>query len=580
MKVPRSERIFSIDPKGVPFPFRSTLTCWLVERFLALDKLEDIYQTAKPAADERSFSVTLLETMGVTWKVSPETLAAIPKTGPVVVVANHPFGGVEGVVLDAILRTARQDTKILANYILGRIPEMRDHFILVNPFGTSAASQMNIRPLLDCLKWVTQDHGMLGVFPSGEVSSIDLKTGLVRDPAWSVTIGKIVRKSKATVVPVFFGGHNGPFFQLMGLLHPRFRTMMLPSMLDNKKNRELEVHVGAPIPWADLEKYGDDATLVNYLRLRTYALGGRDGAEEKRHRSVGAMLRKLLPRRKKKRAPQEPLIAPVPTERLEADIRALPESCRLLTAGEVEVYMAKALALPNVLREIGRLRELTFRGVGEGTGRPIDVDIYDQHYHHLFTWNAAKKEVIGAYRLGLADEIVRDYGVEGLYTHSLFKFDRRLIEQLQPCIEMGRSFVRPEYQRSFSSLLLLWKGIGAWIAKHPEYATLFGPVSISNEYRDQSRNMILRSLSLSNFASDLARLVRPRNPPKRIVKAEWNLETFNPYISDVGNVSAIVQDIEEDKKGIPILLRQYLKLGGKLLAFNLDEAFSSVVAGL
>jgi len=233
-----------------------------------------------------------------------------------------------------------------------------------------------------------------------------------------------------------------------------------------------------------------------------------------------------------------------------------------------------------VLREIGRLREYTFRKVGEGTGRSIDVDVFDEHYHHLFTWNREKKEIVGAYRLGLADEIVKKYGVKGLYTYTLFKFDHRLIDKLLPCVEMGRSFVRPEYQRSFSSLLLLWKGIGVFIARNPQYATLFGPVSISNEYRDHSRRLMLRSLSLSNFANDLARLVKPRNPPKGNVRAEWSLDTFNPYISDVDNVSAIVQDIEGGKKGIPILLRQYLKLGGRVLAFNVDEEFSDVVDGL
>lgn len=575
IRVPRKDRIFSLVPRGRQTLFRNRFTCSIVERAIALNRMEDIYQNGLRVPGDAPFSDKLLRGMCTTYEVSDEDRARIPAEGPVVVVANHPFGGLEGIVLDSLLKSRRPDAKLLANSLLGRIPELRDDFILVNPFGTSAATGENRRPLMESIR-LLGNGGALGVFPAGEVSSIDLKSGRVRDPAWSPTIARIIRKTKATVVPVFFSGHNGPGFQFAGVVHPRLRTLLLPKMFSKLHDANLKVSVGTALPWSELEEYASDEDLIQYLRLRTYALEAREGAElpAKKHRLH------LLPRRKKtSAAKQAEIIPPVPVETLEAEIAALPSECRYIESGDNEVYISTADKMPGVLRELGRLREITFRGVGEGTGREIDVDPFDNHYLHLFIWNKAKKEIVGAYRLGLGDKIVAQYGVDGLYTHTLFRFDEKLIRQMGPCMELGRSFVRPEYQRAFSSLLLLWKGIGAFISRHPEYTTLFGPVSITAEYRDTSRNLLLRALSVSNFAPELARFVRPRNPPRPKKRKEAEAPDFEKYTDNVESVTTIIQDIESDRKGIPILLRQYLKLGGRILAFNVDEDFSSVVDG-
>ncbi len=574
IRVPREDRIFTLTPaSGRQTLFRNRFTCSILEHAVALNRMEDIYQNGRRVPGDAPFSDKLLEGMGTTYEVSDADRARIPAEGPVVVVANHPYGGLEGVVLHSLLKSRRPDAKLMANAMLGRVPELREDFILVNPFGTAAAAGENIRPLIECRRFLASG-GALGVFPAGEVSSVDLKSGRVRDPAWSPTIARLVRKSRATVVPVFFSGHNGPGFQFAGMIHPRLRTLLLPKMFARLHGANLKVSVGAAIPWSELEKYETDEDLVQYLRLRTYALEAREGAVLVKPR------RFHLPRRKPRPAKQAEIIPAVPPETLAAEIAALPPEARYVAAGDSEVYITPAAPVPGVLRELGRLRELTFRGVGEGTGREIDVDVFDNHYLHLFIWNKAKREIVGAYRLGLADKIVAQYGVAGLYTHTLFDFGEPLVRQMGPCMELGRSFVRPEYQRAFSSLLLLWKGIGAFIARHPEYTTLFGPVSITAEYRDTSRNLLLRALSVSNFAPELARLVRPRNPPRPKLRKEAESPDFRKYTEDVESVTAIIQDIESDRKGIPILLRQYLKLGGRILAFNVDEDFSSVVDGL
>lgn len=226
------------------------------------------------------------------------------------------------------------------------------------------------------------------------------------------------------------------------------------------------------------------------------------------------------------------------------------------------------------------MRETTFRAVGEGTGNAIDLDAFDDYYNHLFMWNTARQEIVGSYRLGLTDKILAEHGVKGLYTRTLFKFDDRLMSQIPPAIEMGRSFIRAEYQKAYTSLFLLWKGISAFIGRNPHYRVLFGPVSITNEYREASRCMILASMRQTCMADDLAHLVKPKFPPKPPQRSEWCLKEYTEYLNDIDQVAGYVAEIEPDGKDIPVLLRQYLKLSGRLLAFNVDPDFSSVVDGL
>jgi putative hemolysin len=232
------------------------------------------------------------------------------------------------------------------------------------------------------------------------------------------------------------------------------------------------------------------------------------------------------------------------------------------------------------VREIGRLREVTFRAVGEGTGNEIDLDAFDPYYMHLVMWNTDRQEIVGSYRLGLTDTITGEHGIKGLYTRTLFKFDARLMEKLPPTIEMGRSFIRIEYQKAYTSLFLLWRGIATFIVRNPHYRALFGPVSITNEYREASRCMILASMRQTCMDAELAPLVKPKFPPRPPRRAEWSLKEYRYLLNDIEHVAEYVSEIEPDGKDIPVLLRQYLKLGGRILSFNADPDFSSVVDGL
>jgi putative hemolysin len=226
------------------------------------------------------------------------------------------------------------------------------------------------------------------------------------------------------------------------------------------------------------------------------------------------------------------------------------------------------------LREIGRLRELTFRAAGEGTGRELDLDRFDQEYLHLFLWSRSSSEVIGAYRLGLTDQLLAGAGVEALYTSTLFRFAPELFAAMGPALEMGRSFIRTEHQRSFTGLMLLWKGIGAFVLRHPRYPVLFGPVSISAEYRSISQQLMVAFLKQNLGVHEWSRWVHPR--ARFRPRGREDLVSVME-ISDLDDVSGFVSVLEPDRKGVPILLKQYLKLGGALLGFNVDPDFSNVL---
>ncbi|MGD2270450.1 MAG: lysophospholipid acyltransferase family protein [Desulfobacterales bacterium] len=521
--------------------------------------------------DHKAIFHLALESLKVTCSISDADLQKIPTKGPLVVVANHPFGGIEGVVLGAVLLKVRPDLKILGNYLLNHISGICDTIIPVDPFDNRQSVASNLKGLKEAIRWV-KDGGALVTFPAGEVSSLNLKQRRVVDPTWSPHIGGIVRRARATALPVYFPGKNGLAFQTLGLLHPLLRTALLPRELVNKKNTVLNVYVGKPIGWKKLQRFETDAELVDYLRINTDFIKNRVRQNKKRPKSSGFF-------NSPDPAPR-PIIEPVLPLLLKKDVAALPAEQRLVQNGDYAVYIARSSQIPNVLNEIGRLREITFREVQEGTGNPIDLDHFDSYYLHLFIWNLAKEELVGAYRLGLADEIIKTYGRKGLYTSTLFRFKPDFDHQLANAIEAGRSFVRSEYQKKFNSMVLLWRGISEFFVRNPHYKILFGPVSISRDYHTISKNLIVKFLKTNNFNAQLSRLVRPRNSYRSSRVEGVSSKIIKSSFQDIDDISLLISEIENDSKGVPVLLRHYLKLNGSLISFNADKSFSSVVDGL
>jgi putative hemolysin len=467
----------------------------------------------------------------------------------------------------------RPDVKLMANFLLERIPDLRDFFIFVDPFGRPDSAKANIKPLKETMAWL-RGGGMLGVFPAGEVSHMNMRKGGVVDPPWSTTIARIIKKTETPVLPVYFVGTNSLMFQMLGMVHPRLRTAMLPHQFINKKNQTIQVRIGNLIPHNKLQDLDEDQ-LIEFIRMRTYHLKNRKDDSSEKKRVLSLPVQVTLPK-----SDALPVVETESPEVLSAEVNQLPVDQKLLESGALEVYHANSRQIPHILREIGRLRELTFRDVNEGTGQAIDLDRFDDYYIHIFIWQKNKHEVVGAYRLGKSDIILEQLGKHGLYTSTLFKYRKKLLKRISPALEMGRSFIRKEYQRSYSSLLVLWKGLAHYIAKNPDYKILFGPVSINSEYQSTSRQLLVGFLKQNESLPDLAKLVKARKPMRTNPIRTWKLRKMKTAVKDLDDVESLIADIETNLTGIPILLRQYLRLGGKLLAFNIDPDFSYVLDGL
>ncbi len=504
----------------------------------------------------------LLECLRIDYTCPPEDRARIPRSGPLVIVANHPFGLAEAPVLWAALSGVRGDVKFLANSFLAAVPALAEVTIPVDPFGGPDAVRGNWRSLRAAAGWLREGH-VLVVFPAGEVASLRWPRLNIAEPDWSDRVARLIRLTGAAVLPVFFHGANSPAFHLAGLIHPRLRTILLPRELLNKRGATIRLSIGSPIRSNRLVRRMEADQVTGYLRARTMLLGARGAGRGNRNGM-------RFPR-PAKQAP--PVAAGEDSRLLAEEIERLPASQQVVPGGPLVVFTAAAAQIPHVLREIGRLREITFRAVGEGTGKALDIDAFDRHYRHLVLWNREKREVVGAYRFARTDQV----DARQLYTGTLFRTAPAFLQAISPALELGRSFVRAEYQRSYQPLLLLWRAIGRIVADDPRYRFLFGPVSISREYSAPSRSLMVSYLRARCRNADLAAYVRPRHPFR---PRPFGSLPFAGLAGDLDELSDIVADLEHDHKPVPILVQQYLNLGGQVLEVSVDGRFSNVLDGL
>jgi putative hemolysin len=558
-------------------PFLLSSCAPMIERVLGISSVNRIYADVHAQLDDlendEAFFMKTLRVMGVHFEVDNSDFERMPKEGSLIVIANHPFGGVDGVVLGALLKGLRRDAKLMGNYLLAEMEGIRGSIIRVDPFGGEAAARANLGGMRQAIR-LLREGGCLGAFPAGEVSSLHIKKRAVVDPAWTGHIVNLARKTGARILPIYFEGHNSRIFQMAGLAHPRLRTALLAHEFARARGREIRLKVGELIDPKHLETFGSQEAATEYLRLKTYSL---KDLKPKRSR-----LRLRLPFRSASTEQTIQALAPAQLpHRLEKEIDALPAAQRLVEYGDFDVFYSSADKIPTVLKELGRLREETFRAVEEGTGQASDLDDFDAYYLHLFMWNRVEREIVGAYRIGLADQIVKEYGRQGLYTSTLFRYRSRFLEKMGPAIELGRSFICIKYQKKHASLSLLWRGIGEYVARHPEYRTLFGPVSITDAYHNISKDLMVHFFREHSFDDEMSQYVRPRKSPKSFKMLKGvSLKYIGESIQSVDSVSAIISGFESDQKGVPILLRHYLKLNGVLLSFNVDPAFSDVIDGL
>jgi putative hemolysin len=537
------------------------LAAALRKLLIPADVLEGLEEARQRGTGTR-FVQRLLDCLEIRFLVNSRDVERIPPRGPAVVVANHPYGILDGLVLMVVLGRARPDFKILANSWLRWIGELREQLILVNPFETAVAGLENRASLRQAFSLLF-GGGLLAAFPAGEVAHINWREHSVTDPEWKSTAVRLALRTRSPMVPVFFEGANSLPFHVTGLLHPGLRTMGLAREFAKMRGKTIRVHIGSPVPHGTLAGYRDAEQATEYLRHRTFFLANRTGAG--------------LPHAA---APWIRSSEPPARERLLAEeVAALPADCELAGDRNFSVYLADAPQIPNALQEIGRCRELAFRNVGEGSGRRLDLDRFDEYYRHLFLWNRADGRLAGAYRLAVTSDVVARFGISGLYTSTLFRFHPEFFRRVGPALELGRSFVMPEYQKNYSALLLLWKGIARAVLRRPEAPVLFGAVSISRGYSPVSRSLITAYLT-GRATHELGTMVTPRRPFRHAAMRDARIKRLASISPDIEDVSLSIADIEDDGKGMPVLIRQYLKAGGRVLGFSVDPDFSNTLDAL
>lgn len=548
-----------IDKLGVP---------GLAALLMEMMKLNDINKVFSQNVhfSGLEFVDKILETIGVSIDFDEDDLKNIPKTGGFIAIANHPYGGIEGLALVKLLCTVRPEAKVMVNFILKKIPNLSEFFVAVNPFENvqHSSSISGLKATFDLL----QSGTPIGIFPAGEVSTFSLDKQEITDRLWHPVVGKLIARAKVPVVPIYFHGNNGVLFNILSFIHPTLRTAKLPSEFLNKQGLKIKVRIGKPINIEEISYKNNTNKLLDFLRARTYALGTGLDEEKKLFNPINLFKIKKKP---------EPIIEETDRGKIVDEVAQL-ETFRVWSEKKYEVYITPTSHIPNILREIGRLREITFREVGEGTNKKIDLDNYDIYYSHLFIWDNELQNIVGAYRIGKGDEILDTMGRRGFYLSELFKIKEPFYPILRKGIELGRSWIRKEYQQKPLPLFLLWKGILKYLLDNPQYRYMFGPVSISNNFSKLSKSLIVNYITKNHFDYELAHFIKPKNKFKADLSGidkDLLVETSD----SLKDLDSLISDIENSHIKIPVLLRQYMNLNAKIICFNIDPKFSDCLDG-
>ena len=528
----------------------------IMMRVLDINKVNKLYNNVYDAGDD--VTSALLNALNVEVNLSKNSQKNIPASGAAILIANHPTGALDGIMMINVLSRIRQDIKFMGNFLLNRIEPMSKYFITVDPFDSKdkTINQKGIRQAIEHLR----NGGMLTIFPAGEVATWQKSVTKIEDKKWGNSILKFIQKANVPVIPAWIEANNSLMFHMAGKINPLLRTAMLPHELVNKKNKKIHIRIGSPINpqivagLSDLKDYG------NYLRANVNCL--QKGKREKKpfKASVG-----------KKAKPASNIIEPVPVDLLCQEIEFIRNDSYILNSDSYELFLVAPNKAPNLLKEIGRLREATFRSIGEGTLLEVDNDYYDSYYHQLFIWDSSAHAIVGAYRMGFGNQIMTKYGIQGFYTHSLFQMGKEMSPYLIKTIELGRSFITKEYQRKALPLLLLWKGIFHVLITHPEYEYLLGATSISGQYSATSKSIIANYLKKYHCNQKLSDWIKPVNGMKKI-RTTFDLSLIE-NIESIELLNKLIWDIENQKNAIPVLIKKYLQLNSSVLAFNVDHDF-------
>ena len=558
----------------------STFGQWankLFDRFIApivrLRTFQMAYAKAVRIEDNTDLWTKVLHELKTTITISPTDLARIPKTGPLIIVANHPHGIMDGVLLGSLMHRVRDDYKIIMNEAT-TMPGLEENLLFVSIFGTQRENaKKNIQVMRKALDWLNEGH-VIVVFPAGEISSISQwHEKIALDNTWSTGIIRLSLSAKAPILPLFIVGQNDNVFLKLGLIHPVFRTLQIGRVTNHLCGEEMSVRASHPIPSVLLQTFKEDATRVDYIRGQLYALHSRESTQLRCFAITLDDVNKTNIDGQQMNEAFDVLNAQEAFKVRENNTYSvlLFNQQQLLALGQQH---AKTFAV--LKDEIGRLRELTFREVGEGSGKLRDLDQYDEYYSHLTLWDRQHKRLIGAYRLAFTDNIFSQYGIEGLYTASQFDYNPELFAALGPAIEMSRAFIIKDHQKTPLALSMLLGALGQVLIEN-DINSFFGVVSISNEFQSISKKLIVDFLMRHHSLPEFKSWVTPKNPPQLSIEmADKEWQRLLNTVCDLSLLNAAVASIELDGKNIPPLFSIYTSLKGRFVAFDHDTGFNSI----
>ena len=551
------------------FGFLGTGIGWLVLKTTKLSRINREYDRRKDLKGT-DFIESILKEFEIDYEIPEKDLKRIPKEGPFITISNHPLGGIDGMILMKTVLEKRPDYKVIANFLLHRLDPLKPYILPVNPFEEHKEAKSSLSGMKNAIAHLKEGHA-LGIFPAGEVSTYRDKKMIVDRP-WEPSAMKLIQKAKVPVVPIYFHAKNSIFFYRLASFSDVLRTAKLPSEMLSQRKRKIKVRVGHPISVEDQQEHSNLEAFTAFLRRKTYMLA--NVFEKKK------LLSNLPKKIKIPRSPKE-IAEETNSELMKIEV----ENCRkmdkrLLQSKNYEVFLAKREVIPNILNEIGRLREITFREVGEGTNNSIDLDKFDEYYHHLFLWDNEAEKIAGAYRMGMGNEIFANHGIDGFYLQDLFRFEPELYKMMSQSIEMGRAFIIKDYQQKPMPLFLLWKGIVHCTLRFPEHNFLIGGVTISDKFSNFSKSLMIEFMKSNYYDPYVAQYVRPKKEFKvKLEDADKDL-VFDESEADLNKFDKIIDELETENLRLPVLIKKYIKQNAKVVAFNVDPLFNDAVDGL
>lgn len=554
------------------YGFLGTFSGWLLMKILKISTLNKIYDRNKDLK-ELEFLNSILDEFQIKFEIPEEDLKRLPKNGPYITVSNHPLGGIDGILLLKLMLQHDPEFKIIANFLLHRIEPLKPFVMPVNPFEGHKDAKSSVTGIKDALRHLS-DGKPLGIFPAGEVSTYK-DDKLVVDKPWEEGAMKLIKKANVPVVPIYFHAKNSRLFYLLSKISDTLRTAKLPSELLTQKDRVIRVRIGKPISVAEQNEHETLEAYTEFIRIKTYMLANPYEKETKLLDTANLNL-KMSPTK----SPKD-IAKPANHDQILAEVASLRKGdYRLLQSKNYEVFFVSADKIPNILHEVGRLREITFREVGEGTNESLDLDKYDKYYHHMFLWDEETKQIAGAYRMGLGSEIYKKYGIDGFYLHDLFRFEPELYDMMSKSIEMGRAFIVKEYQQKPMPLFLLWKGIVHTTLRYPDHKFLIGGVSISNQFSDFSKSLMIEFMKSHYYDPYIAQYVHPKKEYKVKLKDADKDFVFNEAEADLNKFDKFIEEVEPGNLRLPVLIKKYIKQNARVIAFNVDPLFNNAIDGL